>query len=173
MVLKVLQYPDPVLHQAARPITEITPDIVTLAQNMAETMYAEKGIGLAAPQVGELVRMIVVDVAHADGEPDLHVFINPELTPLAGDVVVCEEGCLSVPDFRAEVERAERVLLRALGLDGQPIELEADEMFAICLQHEVDHLDGKLFIDRISRLKRSLYAASVKKRLKRDAQERD
>ena len=87
--------------------------------------------------------------------------------------MICEEGCLSVPDFRADVERAERVLLRAVGLDGKPIELEADDMFAICLQHEVDHLDGKLFIDRISRLKRSLYAASVKKRLKREAQERE
>ena len=172
MVLKVLHYPDPILHQVARPITEITPEIVELAQNMAETMYDEKGIGLAAPQVGELIRMIVVDVGHPDGESDLRTFINPELTP-AGDVVVCEEGCLSVPDFRADVERAERVILRALDLEGNPIELEADDMFAICLQHEVDHLDGKLFIDRISRLKRSLYVASVKKRLKREAQERD
>ena len=172
MVLKVLHYPDPVLHQMAQPITEITPEIVELAHNMADTMYDEKGIGLAAPQVGQLVRMIVVDVAHPDGEPELHTFINPELTP-AGDVVICEEGCLSVPDFRADVERAERVILHALGLDGNPIELEAEDMFAICLQHEVDHLDGKLFIDRISRLKRSLYITSVKKRLKREAQERD
>ena len=172
MVLEVLQYPDPLLHQVAQPIAEITPEIVDLARDMAETMYAEKGIGLAAPQVGRLVRMIVVDVNHPDGEAELHTFINPELTPLGGSMM-CEEGCLSVPVFRADVERAERVLLRAVGLDGKPIELEADDMFAICLQHEVDHLDGKLFIDRISRLKRSLYAASVKKRLKREAQERE
>ncbi len=172
MVLEVLHYPNPILHQVAQPITEITPELVSLAKDMAETMYAEKGIGLAAPQVGQLVRMIVVDVNHPEGEPELHTFINPELTPLGG-IMVCEEGCLSVPDFRADVERAEQVLLRALGLDGQPIELEADDMFAICLQHEVDHLDGKLFIDRISRLKRSLFVSSVKKRLKREAQDRE
>ena len=172
MILKVLHYPDPLLHEVARPIAQITPELVELAKNMAETMYAEKGIGLAAPQVGELVRMIVVDVDHPEGESQLHTLINPELTPL-GDIVVCEEGCLSVPDFRADVERAERVLLRALDLEGNPVELEADDMFAICLQHEVDHLDGKLFIDRISRLKRSMFVNSVKKRLKREAQERE
>jgi peptide deformylase len=172
MVLKILQYPDPILQKAAQPIVEITPEIKALAKDMAETMYAEQGIGLAAPQVGHLVRRIVVDVSHPDAEPELHTFINPELTPL-GHAAIFEEGCLSVPDFRADVERAECVLLRALDLDGKVVELKAEDMFAICLQHEVDHLDGKLFIDRISRLKRSLYVSSVKKRLKREAQEQD
>ncbi len=167
MILEVLQYPDPRLHEVAKPVTEITPELAELARNMVETMYAEKGIGLAAPQVGELVRLIVVDVKDPEEEPDPKIFINPEITPLGGSIV-CEEGCLSVPDYRAEVERVERIHVRALNLDGKTVEFEADDIFAICLQHEVDHLDGKLFIDRISRLKRSLYAASMRKRLKRE-----
>lgn len=172
MILPVLQFPDPRLHQKAEPISEITPAIVQLAADMAETMYAEKGIGLAATQVGELIRLVVIDVKHPDGEPELLTLINPELT-LLGARMVCEEGCLSVPDFRADVERAEKVLLRALDLEGNPVELEADDILAICLQHEVDHLDGKLFIDRISRLKRSLFVSSLKKRLKREAREQE
>ncbi len=172
MILPVLQFPDPLLHQKAEPVREITPEIVKLAKDMAETMYAEKGIGLAAPQVGQLLRMIVVDVMHPDGEAELYTFINPELT-LMGERMICEEGCLSVPEFRADVERAEKVLLRAQDLGGMPVEMEVDDLMAICLQHEVDHLDGKLFIDRISRLKRSLFVSSLKKRLKREAREQE
>ena len=167
MILEVLQYPDPLLHKVSAPVAEITPEIAELAQNMVETMYAEKGIGLAAPQVGQLVRLIVVDIDYPEGEPEPRVLINPELTPLGG-VISCEEGCLSVPDFRAEVDRAERIHVRALNLEGETVEFEAEDIFAICLQHEVDHLDGKLFIDRISRLKRALYTSSLRKRLKRD-----
>ena len=167
MILEVLQYPDPLLQKVSAPVTEITPELVELAHNMMETMYEEKGIGLAAPQVGRLLRMIVLDIKDPEEEPDPQILINPEITPLGGKIS-CEEGCLSVPDFRAEVERAEHIHVRALNLEGETVEFEAEDIFAICLQHEVDHLDGKLFIDRISRLKRSLYIASLRKRLKRE-----
>lgn len=143
-------------------MTAVTPEIRDLARDMLETMYEYEGIGLAAPQVGELIRLIVVDVTGPGKREEPHVFVNPELE-LIGDEVESEEGCLSVAEYRAPVCRSERVRLRATDLDGNPVILEADGIFAICLQHECDHLDGKLFIDRISRLKRSLYDAKVKK----------
>ena len=162
MIREVLTYPNPVLKKKADPVTEVTPEIRILAADMLETMYEYEGIGLAAPQVGELIRMITVDVSGPDAREDPRVFINPELE-LAGEEIESDEGCLSVEDYRAPVIRAEKVKLKAIDLDGNPIELEAEGLFAVCLQHECDHLDGRLFIDRISRLKRNLYDAKVKK----------
>ena len=192
MILPVLQYPDERLRQVSQPVPEITDEIRKLASDMLETMYKEDGIGLAAPQVGHFVRMVVIDLypyrdeeeeaapepaAQSDeagqsgedspAEPAMPlVLINPELT-LLGGMVKSEEGCLSVPnDYRASVPRHEMVYLKALGLDGNPVELTADGLLAVCLQHECDHLDGKLFIDYISRLKLSLYKASLRKQNK-------
>lgn len=162
MIRKVLTYPHPLLKKKAELVTEITPELRGLAKDMAETMYEYEGIGLAAPQVGKLLRMITVDITGPEERGGLRVLVNPELE-LMGEEVESEEGCLSVEDYRAPVARAERVRVRALDLDGGLVEFEADGILAVCLQHECDHLDGKLFIDRISRLKRTMYDAKVKK----------
>lgn len=162
MVLEVLKYPHPILKEQAVEIGEITPEIRELASNMLETMYETDGIGLAAPQVGQCVRLVTVDITGPEERLDPRVYVNPKLE-LLGDAVESEEGCLSVVDYRAPVVRSERVKLTAKDIDGNPVELEADGLLAVCLQHECDHLDGKLFIDRISRLKRNLYDAKVKK----------
>lgn len=168
MIRKVLTYPNPVLKEKAEPIREITPEIRELAKDMVETMYEYDGIGLAAPQVGELVRLITVDISGPEKREDLRVLINPELERIGDEEVESEEGCLSVEDYRSTVVRSERVKVKALDLDGNPVEFEADGLLAVCLQHECDHLDGKLFIDRISRLKRNLYDAKVKKWLRQN-----
>jgi peptide deformylase len=162
MVREVITYPHPALKQQAGEIAAITPELRTLAADMVETMYEYDGIGLAAPQVGELVRLIVVDISGPDRREDLRVFVNPRLE-LVGEQVDSEEGCLSVEDYRSNVTRSSKVRVTGTDLDGKPLDYEAEGMLAICLQHECDHLDGKLFIDRISRLKRSLYDAKVKK----------
>ena len=168
----VLQFPDKRLTVKAQSIDSITDELRQLAQDMCEVMYDEPGIGLAATQVGEPVRLIVVDTEWKDEDHEKNplILVNPELSEHDGKVL-WKEGCLSVPDFEAEVERAERVLLRALDLDGKQVEIRAEGLQAVCFQHEVDHLDGRLFIDRISRLKRSLYVAKRKKQLKREAEE--
>jgi peptide deformylase len=168
----VLQFPDKRLRIQAQPLETITEELRQLAQDMCDVMYDEPGIGLAATQVGEAVRLIVVDTEwkDEDGVKNPLVLVNPELSEHDGKVL-WKEGCLSVPDFEAEVERAERVLLRATDLDGNPIEIRAEGLQAVCFQHEVDHLDGVLFIDRISRLKRSRYELKRKKQLKREAEE--
>jgi peptide deformylase len=165
MARKIVTYPHPVLAQTARPVEEITDEIRQLAAEMAQLMYEDKGIGLAAPQVAESIRLITVDLSGPDKREDLQVFVNPVLTNLEGEVD-SEEGCLSVPGYRSTVTRAERLHLSALDLDGNPVEMEADDLMAICLQHEVDHLNGVLFIDKISKLKRTLYDRKVKKWLK-------
>ncbi len=164
--LPIFTYPEPVLAQVAQPVAEITPEISQLIADMVETMYREDGIGLAAPQVGANCRLIVVDVSGPEKRESLMTFINPRLEPLGDEKVESEEGCLSVPALRAKVERHERVRLTARDLDGNEVCMDADGLLAICLQHEIDHLGGTLFIDRISRLKRSLYDAKVKKWLK-------
>lgn len=163
---KIRTYPDPILAQKAEPVIEITDEIRALAADMLETMYADQGIGLAAPQVGESLRIITVDLSGPEKREDPHVFINPELHDLEGKVE-SEEGCLSVPGYRTNVSRAQCLRLCALDLDGNPIEMMCDELMAICVQHEVDHLDGVLFIDKISKLKRNLYERKLKKWLKR------
>jgi peptide deformylase len=168
----VLQFPDKRLTRKAQPVEKITDEVRQLAQDMCEVMYEEPGIGLAATQVGEVVRLIVVDTEwkDEDGVKNPLILVNPELSEHEGEVL-WKEGCLSVPDFEAEVKRAERVLLRALDLDGKEVEIRAEGLQAVCFQHEVDHLDGILFIDRISRLKRSRYVQRRKKQLKREAEE--
>jgi peptide deformylase len=168
----VLKFPDKRLRRISRRIESIDDAIRELAQDMCEVMYDEPGIGLAAPQVGEDVRLVVVDTEWTaeDAERNPLILVNPELSEHDGRVT-WTEGCLSVPDFEAEVERAERVLLRAQDLDGKEVEIAAEGLQAVCFQHEVDHLDGVLFIDHISRLKRSRYVAKRKKQLKREEED--
>lgn len=163
---EVLQYPDPRLKRVSRPVAEITDAIRELARDLCEVMYDEPGIGLAAPQVGEDLRMFVIDTEwnSEGGQQNPVVMINPELVSREGRIT-WEEGCLSVPDFNADVERSARVVIRALDLEGKEFFEEAEGLRAVCLQHEYDHLDGILFIDRISRLKRGLYAKKRKRQL--------
>ncbi|MDE0886212.1 MAG: peptide deformylase [Myxococcota bacterium] len=163
---EIVQFPDPRLKRVCEPVGEITDAIRDLARDMCEVMYDEPGIGLAAPQVGESIRLFVIDTEWGEeGEERCpQVMINPEFTAQEGKLV-WEEACLSVPDYSAEVERHARVTIRALDLDGKEIVEEAEGLRAVCLQHEFDHLDGTLFIDRISRLKRSLYVKKRKKQL--------
>ena len=156
MILPVLQYPDPRLKRAARPVAEITPELRALAGDMAETMYARDGIGLAAPQVGVSLRLVVLDISGPQAREDLVTLVNPVVFPL-GPQTESDEGCLSVPDFRALVSRPGRIRVEALDLDGNPVRFEAEGTLAVCVQHECDHLEGTLFIDRISRLKRGMY----------------
>ena len=168
MLLDIVVYPDPRLKETCVPVAEITDDIRQLAADMLETMYAAPGVGLAAPQVGRNIRMLVMDPAMKDEEKNPRVLINPELT-LSGEEVISEqEGCLSVPmNYRADVKRMSKAHLRALDLDGNVIEEDLEEFPAIILQHEFDHLDGILFIDKISRLRRTMFDSKVKKWLKR------
>lgn len=165
MILPVLQYPDPRLKRAALPVAEITPDIRALAGDMAETMYARDGIGLAAPQVGVLARLVVMDISGPTARENLLTLINPLVVPL-GPETESDEGCLSVPDFRALVSRPGLVRVEALDLDGNPFHFEAEGTLAVCVQHECDHLEGTLFIDRISRLKRGMYDRRIRKKEK-------
>ncbi len=168
---EVLQFPDPRLKEVSEPIEEITDEIRELARDMCDVMYDEPGIGLAAPQVGAQIRMFVIDTDWSEEGATRNptVFVNPEFTRKEGKIV-WEEGCLSVPDYTADVERAESVTIRGLDLEGKEIIEEATGLRAVCMQHEYDHLDGILFIDRISRLKRNMY---VKKRKKQLAAEQD
>jgi peptide deformylase len=162
-VITIRKLPDQVLRQPAREITEINGELQRLIDDMAETMYAAPGLGLAANQVGRLDRLIVFDVAYRDGGArDLKVILNPCITQTEGETMR-EEGCLSVADFSAEVRRHGRVMVQGLDREGKPISITGEGLLAVVLQHEVDHLDGILFIDRISRLKRSLYLRRLKK----------
>jgi peptide deformylase len=163
---EVLQFPDPRLKLVSAPIEEVTDEIRELARDMCDVMYDEPGIGLAAPQVGASVRLIVVDTDWSDegAERNPLIVINPEIVSRQGKIT-WDEGCLSVPDYTADVVRAERVTLKGTDLDGNEIVVEAEELEAVCFQHEIDHLDGILFIDLISRLKRSLYIKRRKKQL--------
>jgi peptide deformylase len=171
---EVLKFPDKRLRTVSQPIAEVTDEIRALANDMLEVVYDEPGIGLAAPQVGEPVRLIVVDTqwTQEGAERNPLVLVNPEVHDPRGRII-WTEGCLSVPDFEAEVERAEQVRLQARDLDGNEIIIEASDLQAVCFQHEIDHLDGILFIDRISRLKRSLYVQKRKKQLRRAFEEAD
>src|SRR5262249_3835792 len=152
-----LTFPDTRLKTAATDVANLDGRIAQLCEDMAETMYAAPGIGLAATQVGEPVRVIVLDVHEKEAGPGKHLLklVNAVIAEREGQIVF-EEGCLSVPDFTAEVKRASKILLRAWTPDEQEIAIEAEGLLAVALQHELDHLDGKLFIDRISRLKRDL-----------------
>ena len=170
MILDIIQYPDPRLARAAVDVTELTDDLRALVNDMAETMYAARGVGLAAPQVGRAVRLFLVDASGPDERQDLRVFINPRLTVLDPALVEDEEGCLSVPfNYRAPVARAARVAVDALDMDWKPVRVEAEGLLAVCLQHEFDHLEGRVFLEHISRLKRTLFDARVKKWLRRNS----
>jgi peptide deformylase len=168
---EIVQFPDPRLKRISKPVGEITDEIRELAREMCDVMYAEPGIGLAAPQLGEALRLFVIDTEWTEEENDRcpQVIINPEIVHKEGKIV-WEEACLSVPDYNAEVERAAQITLRALDLEGKEIVEEAEGLRAVCLQHEYDHLDGVLFIDRISRLKRSLYVTKRKKQLAEESE---
>lgn len=147
-------YPDPVLREKATAVSTFTPELGELLDNMAETMYHGDGIGLAGPQVAALQRVIVVDVS--PDRSDLIEFVNPEITSSEG-TTSSEEGCLSIPGFRETVKRKERIEVKALTREGKEFTLEADGIKAICIQHEIDHLNGVLFVDHLSRLKRELF----------------
>lgn len=159
-LLPILRYPDPRLHTRAKPVTTVDGEIRKLAADMAETMYEAPGIGLAATQVNVHLRLLVLDIS--EDKSQLQVFINPEILWREGE---CEgeEGCLSVPGVYETVKRSERIKLRALNLDGQSFELAADGLLAICLQHEMDHLEGKVFVEYLSRLKLTRIKARLAK----------
>ncbi len=161
-VLDVLRFPDERLRTVAKEITEVNDEIKTLVEDMFETMYDENGVGLAATQVDRHVRMFVLDVSQDGDEP--YVFINPEIIAKEGSMLN-EEGCLSLPHCYAKVERAEKVTMKALDKNGNEFTKEAEGLMAICMQHELDHLDGKLFVDHLSPLKRE----RIKKKLEKEA----
>jgi len=159
--LPILEYPDPRLRKVAAPVPAVTPDIQKLVREMAETMYAAPGVGLAATQVDVHKRVIVIDVSEA--RDDLHVFINPQLLSAQGEAE-CEEGCLSVPGYYERVKRAARITVRALNERGESFELTTEGQLAVCIQHEMDHLVGKVFVDYLSPLKRARLSAKLRKR---------
>ncbi|WP_441286404.1 peptide deformylase [Sorangium sp. KYC3313] len=159
----ILHYPDPRLRQKAQPVGDITPEITKLIDDMAETMYAAPGVGLAATQIGEPHRVFLVDIA-ADNEPsNLLVFINPEIVRQEGQLTG-PEGCLSFPGISEDIKRAERVTVRARGRDGAAFEIAADGLLAVAIQHELDHLDGVLMIDRMGTLKKRIVQRKMQKR---------
>ena len=160
-LLPILEYPDPRLKKVAAAVSAFTPDLVRLVQDMAETMYAAPGVGLAATQVDVHKRVIVIDVS--DARNDLVVLVNPEIIAASGEVL-CEEGCLSVPGYYDKVYRAARVTVRARNERGEPFERTAEEMLAVCVQHEMDHLVGTMFVDYLSPLKRARLRAKQRKK---------
>lgn len=163
--LQILEFPDPRLRTRAQPVTEVDAALRTLIDDMFETMYAAPGIGLAATQVNVAKRLLVLDLSERHDQP--LVLINPELLVREG-VEETEEGCLSVPGYFEKVTRAERIRVRALDRNGKPIEFDADGLLAVCIQHEIDHLDGKLFVDYLSELKRT----RIRKKLEKERKER-
>ena len=154
----ILEYPDPRLRTVALNVEKVTPEITTFADQMLETMYAAPGIGLAATQVDQHIRLLVADVSEDRSQP--YCLINPEIVSKDGKIVH-EEGCLSVPDIFAKVTRADHIVVKALDKHGEPFELEAEGLLAICIQHEMDHLKGVMFVDYLSSLKRRM----IEKRL--------
>ncbi|RLP28518.1 peptide deformylase [Mesorhizobium sp. YM1C-6-2] len=155
--------PDPVLRLVSKPVERVDAPLLKLADDMFETMYDAPGIGLAAIQIGEPLRMLVIDLAKEGEEPAPQVFINPEILEKSDERSVYEEGCLSIPDYYAEVERPAKVRVRHLDREGKEQEVEAEGLLATCLQHEIDHLNGVLFIDHISKLKRDMVVKKFKK----------
>lgn len=164
--MKIRTYPDSILRTESRLIENIDENTQILIDNMAEIMYAAPGIGLAAVQVGEPIRLIIYDLTPQDEGRNPSVLINPEIVMAEGNIVY-EEACLSVVDFSADVARSANVKIRGVDRHGNPVDIEAEDLLAICLQHEIDHLNGVLFIDHISSLKRSLYKKRLKKGMKK------
>ncbi len=165
-IREILTVPNPVLKQVSTPVEAVDDAMRALMDDMLETMYAAPGIGLAAVQVGVPKRIIVMDLARTGEPPAPRYFVNPEILWSAEETQPHEEGCLSVPDIYEEVERPAKVRLRYLDYDGKPVEEEADGLYAVCIQHEMDHLQGVLFIDHLSRLKRDRAVQKVKKAAK-------
>jgi peptide deformylase len=161
-ILKILQYPNPLLKKKCEKVDQIDNKIKSLIDNMVETMYDANGIGLAASQVGILQRVIVIDVSPMEPEKGLLVMINPEIISEEGDIEY-EEGCLSLPEFREKVKRKEKVKVMGISPEGKEIITEADGILAIAFQHEIDHLNGILLLDRVSRLKREIYKNKLRK----------
>jgi peptide deformylase len=159
--LLILEYPDPRLRRIAVPVGTVGPEVQKLVRDMAETMYAAPGIGLAATQVDVHKRVIVIDISETRDQ--LHVFIDPEIIASEGEAE-CEEGCLSVPGYYERVTRAAKVTVRAQNEKGEPFELTAEGTLAVCIQHEMDHLLGKVFVDYLSPLKRARLAARLRKK---------
>lgn len=159
-IRQILHYPDPRLRRRAEPVAQVDAQIRAVVDDMVDTMYQAPGIGLAAPQIDVLKRIIVIDTSET--KDDLHVFINPEIVSRDGEQTL-EEGCLSVPGIYDNVTRAQRITVRALDREGQPFELEASGLLATCVQHEVDHLEGKLFVDYLSRLKQQRIRKKLQK----------
>ena len=159
-LLPILRYPDPRLHKLATKVDRVDDKIRKLIKDMAETMYAAPGVGLAATQVDVHKRVIVIDISST--HDDLHVFINPEILEASGEAD-CEEGCLSVPGIYEKIRRAQYIKLRALNAGGEPYTLEADGLLAVCIQHEMDHLEGKVFVGYLSRLKQARILAKLRK----------
>jgi len=166
-LLRILEYPDPRLRTRAQPVTAVTDEIRRLVDDMLETMYAAPGVGLAATQVDVHLRVLVIDVSEARDQP--RVLINPEIIARDG-LETCEEGCLSVPGYTESVERSAEVRVRALDRDGQPYELAAEGLLAVCVQHEMDHLEGKLFVDYLSELKRKRLRKRLEKSRRRESE---
>jgi peptide deformylase len=164
-LLQILEFPDPRLRTRAQPVAQVDAALRTLVDDMFETMYAAPGIGLAATQVNVAKRVLVIDLSEKHDQP--LVLINPEVLERAG-VEETEEGCLSVPGYFDKVQRAEKIRVRALDRDGKQIEFEAEGLLAVCIQHEIDHLDGKLFVDYLSELKRT----RIRKKLEKERKER-
>jgi peptide deformylase len=165
-ILEILEFPDPRLRTLASPVERVDDALRTLIDDMFETMYAAPGIGLAATQVNVHKRLLVIDISDEKNQP--MVFINPEFEPISGEQEY-NEGCLSVPGYYDNVTRHDRIRVRALDRMGQPFELEADSLLSVCVQHEMDHLDGKLFVDYLSRLKRERVKAKLEKERARRA----
>jgi peptide deformylase len=161
--LPIRTFPDPILRQKAKPVDRFDGPLQTLIEAMVETLYAAPGLGLAAPQVGESLRLFVYDLSAHEGKHPLVVVANPEIIEASGEAID-EEGCLSVPHYRERVKRAARVRLRGLDREGKPIELTGEGLVARLFQHEVDHLNGMLLIDRLSPLKRDIFLRKFKKR---------
>lgn len=163
MKLDICTWPDDVLSAKARKIDEVTPELKELIENMVETMYESDGVGLAAPQVGESIRLICVDQTGPKLREDLRVLINPEIVECSDEEVESEEGCLSCPELSAKVMRKERVTVKGLDGDGKDVCVEADGFLAIVLQHEIDHLEGVTLADRAGRLKKAMYKKKAMK----------
>lgn len=160
----IYQYPEPVLRKKAKKVEIFDDNLKSLIEDMADTMYDAPGVGLAAPQIGESVQLLVVNTTKEEGENEYQAIINPEIVTTEGSQMD-EEGCLSVPDLTANVKRFKKITLTCQDPDGNNLELTAEDRFAVVLQHEIDHLNGILFIDHLSPLKRSLYKKKVKKML--------
>ena len=166
-LLHILEFPDPRLRTIAEPVDKVDDEIRTLIDDMFETMYDAPGIGLAATQINVHKRIVVIDISEDKSEP--LVLINPEFEILSEEQDQMQAGCLSVPGFYENVERPNRIRLKALNRDGEPYELIAEELLAVCIQHELDHLNGKLFVDHISRLKRDRIRSKLEKKHKLEA----